>query len=93
MGAAHLIPYLMGNSKRDGGRSRGTFTGADRWLTCDRWKMMYIKTIMQKASMELLPCDAPESKTAAKESSPKEAAEGEVSPAICSVAAHCGAGW
>ena len=42
--ATHLIPYLMGNCKRDGGSSRGTFTAADRWLTCDRWKMMYLYT-------------------------------------------------
>ena len=40
----------------------------------------------------MLPCDAPDLNTAAKESDTQEAAEGEGLPALFSAAAHCGAG-
>lgn len=53
---------------------------------------MYINIIIQKVSTKLLPCDAPESRTAAKESGPKEAAEGQGLPALFSAVACCGAG-
>lgn len=48
-----------------------------------RWCIL--RPLYKKASMELLPCDAPELKTAAKKSGPQGTAEGEGLPALFSM--------